>query len=66
MIGVGGFGKVYRAKNKLDNLHYAIKKIRIDSKNRKDVSRLVQEVTFISTLNHKNIVRYYNVRFVFC
>ena len=36
MIGEGGFGKVYRVKNRLDSKKYAIKKIAINYENSKD------------------------------
>ena len=51
-IGEGGFGLVYKAKNKLDGRFYAIKKIPILEKTVKYVDRLMKEVTFISTLDH--------------
>lgn len=36
MIGEGGFGKVYKAKNRLDSNTYAIKKIAVNYENYKD------------------------------
>lgn len=65
-IGRGGFGVVYRARNRIDGLEYAIKKVKLktfaNEKNR-DASpnlKLIREVkTFATISNHPNIIRYY-------
>lgn len=55
-MGSGGFGVVVKAKNKLDGILYAIKKIRM---NAKELTKVVREVTTLSKLNHQYVVRYY-------
>ena len=53
-IGEGGFGSVYAAKNIIDSKRYALKLVPINSK-----SFEKREVQVLSSLNHKNIIRYY-------
>lgn len=55
-IGSGGFGVVYKIFNKLDDNHYALKKIKLDS-NSESVS-VLREVQALSKLDHPNIIRY--------
>lgn len=57
-IAGGGFGKVYRAKHKLDDTVYAIKKITIRVT---DINRVMShfvEVKTLAALHHINIVPY--------
>jgi len=56
-IGKGGFGSVWKVRNKLDGRVYAIKKIQL---RKKFVKKLTLEVKTLSRLDHKNVVRYYN------
>jgi serine/threonine protein kinase len=56
-IGKGGFGAVWKVRNKLDGRVYAIKKIQL---RKKFVKKLTLEVKTLSRLDHKNVVRYYN------
>ena len=68
-IGEGGFGTVFRCKNKLDDREYATKKIKIESfvdsngiptkKFSKKLKRVLREVKALALLDHPNIVRYY-------
>ena len=53
-IGAGGFGRVYSAKHKIDNKRYALKVVPI---NMEEFDR--REVEVLSSLEHKNIIRYY-------
>ncbi|XP_055531049.1 eukaryotic translation initiation factor 2-alpha kinase 1-like [Wyeomyia smithii] len=57
-IAGGGFGKVYRAKNNLDGIIYAVKKITIQATTIKNVLVHLAEVKTLASLNHINIVPY--------
>ena len=54
-VGQGGFGCVFKVKNKLDNKIYAIKIINVNSEN-KDL--VLREVKNLSNLENDNIIRY--------
>ena len=59
-IGEGGFGKVYKARHRLDGNIYAIKKIKLQKDmNSEENKKIRREITYLSGLNHKNIVRYF-------
>ena len=55
-IGKGGFGSVFGVINKLDKKKYAIKIVNVNTENKENVKR---EVENLSLLNHPNIIRYY-------
>ena len=55
-LGKGAQGTVFRVRNKLDRRTYAIKKVAIEDRFR---NQILREVTTISKLSHKYIVRYY-------
>ena len=57
-IAGGGFGKVFRARNNLDGIEYAIKKITIKSTTINNVLLHLAEVKTLASLNHLNIVPY--------
>jgi len=59
-IGGGGFGVVYRAKNKLDGAVYAVKKVFVKINKENIVLKILREVTVLAKLNHPNIVGYKN------
>ena len=68
LLGKGGGGEVMKVRNRLDRRYYAIKKIPLfdSSKNDRYANycamlnrKLKREVTTISKMTHKNIVRYY-------
>ena len=59
-LGKGGFGEVFKVKNSLDSQVYAIKRIKLDQKNKQLTRKLRKEVELLSRLNHENVVRYYN------
>lgn len=56
VLGKGGFGEVVKARNKIDGLVYAIKKIKHVEK---DLKSIVTEVMLLARLNHQYVVRYY-------
>lgn len=56
-LGKGGFGKVVKARNRLDGRAYAIKKI--TQKSGAMLNHILHEVILLSKLNHKYVVRYF-------
>ncbi|XP_058508427.1 interferon-induced, double-stranded RNA-activated protein kinase-like [Solea solea] len=52
-LGKGGFGRVFKAREKLVNKYYAVKVVQFKKK-------ALREVTALSDLHHRNIVRYFN------
>lgn len=58
-LGKGGFGVVFEVKNKLDDCHYAIKRILLPSK-KESRERVMREVKTLANCEHKNIVRYFH------
>ena len=56
-LGRGGFGEVFRARNRIDGQLYAIKKIKARSRGALDP--VLSEASVLSRLNHPNVVRYY-------
>eukprot|EP00611_Tribonema_gayanum_P015120 TRINITY_DN2691_c0_g1_i6.p2 TRINITY_DN2691_c0_g1~~TRINITY_DN2691_c0_g1_i6.p2 ORF type:complete len:437 (+),score=122.07 TRINITY_DN2691_c0_g1_i6:900-2210(+) len=59
-IGRGGFGTVFKVRNRVDKRLYAIKKIPLDPHDKLTNKKIRREVTTISRMIHKNIVRYYH------
>ncbi|XP_063239956.1 eukaryotic translation initiation factor 2-alpha kinase 1-like isoform X2 [Bacillus rossius redtenbacheri] len=57
-INKGGFGEVYRVRNKLDGEEYAVKKIRLRYRDVKSFLQKLQEVRTLARLEHPNIVAY--------
>ena len=58
-LGEGSFGEVWKVRNRLDRRVYAVKKIALDPKSEGLNRKIRREVTTISRLIHKHIVRYY-------
>ncbi|NXL44678.1 E2AK1 kinase, partial [Podilymbus podiceps] len=58
-LGKGGYGKVYKVRNKLDGQFYAIKKINIKKASRGDCMKVLREVKVLAGLQHPNIVGYH-------
>ncbi|KXN81004.1 Serine/threonine-protein kinase gcn2 [Leucoagaricus sp. SymC.cos] len=57
LLGKGAFGSVVKARNKIDNRIYAVKKIRL--KTQQSDTKIFREVNALSRLSHRFIVRYY-------
>lgn len=61
VIGQGGFGKVYLAENKITQEKVAIKFVNTNIiSNAKDVDMVFREAEMLKSLNHPNIVKFYN------
>ncbi|NXN09813.1 E2AK1 kinase, partial [Indicator maculatus] len=58
-LGKGGYGKVYKVRNKLDGQFYAVKKIIIKKAKRRDCMKVLREVKVLAGLQHPNIVGYH-------
>eukprot|EP00294_Goniomonas_avonlea_P007754 CAMPEP_0114541278 /NCGR_PEP_ID=MMETSP0114-20121206/1221_1 /TAXON_ID=31324 /ORGANISM="Goniomonas sp, Strain m" /LENGTH=1701 /DNA_ID=CAMNT_0001725507 /DNA_START=110 /DNA_END=5215 /DNA_ORIENTATION=- len=59
-LGKGGFGSVFRARNRLDGREYAVKKIRLRPGKDSQKSRVMREAKTMARLSHhQNVVRYY-------
>ncbi|NWV25043.1 E2AK1 kinase, partial [Origma solitaria] len=58
-LGKGGYGKVYKVRNKLDGQFYAIKKIKIKKATRRDCMKVLREVKVLAGLQHHNVVGYH-------
>ena len=56
-LGKGGYGEVWKARNKVDGRIYAIKKIVLQSSAM--LTSTLSEVMLLSRLNHPYVVRYY-------
>lgn len=57
-IGRGAYGQVVKVRNRLDDQVYAIKKIRLPN-NYNMKTKVLEEVRTLSSLYHRNVVRYY-------
>ncbi|OAF67051.1 Serine/threonine-protein kinase ULK3 [Intoshia linei] len=58
-VGRGGSSVVYKARYKINNSFVAIKQIEYDKKN---VEKLLNEIKILQTLNHENIVTFYQYK----
>ncbi len=59
ILGKGGFGLVFEAKHRIDESHYAIKRICLPCR-KEQRDKVMREVKALSKLDHSGIVRYYN------
>ncbi|CAG8435853.1 673_t:CDS:2 [Funneliformis caledonium] len=60
LLGKGGFASVWQARNKLDGIKYAIKKVRLrGDRIPEEKEKIFREIKFLARLEHKNVVRYY-------
>ncbi|WAR22378.1 E2AK3-like protein [Mya arenaria] len=59
VLGKGGFGVVFEARNKVDECHYAIKRIPLPySESARE--KVMREVKALANLDHVGIVRYFH------
>nr|XP_006629631.1 PREDICTED: eukaryotic translation initiation factor 2-alpha kinase 3 isoform X1 [Lepisosteus oculatus] len=58
-LGRGGFGVVFEARNKVDDCHYAIKRIRLPNREQAR-EKVMREVKALAKLEHPGIIRYFN------
>lgn len=59
LLGHGGFGLVFKARNRLDEGMYAVKRISVDD-NENAIKRVLREVRAMAKLDHNGIIRYYH------
>ncbi|XP_015907284.2 eukaryotic translation initiation factor 2-alpha kinase 1 [Parasteatoda tepidariorum] len=57
-IGRGGFGTVCKARHKIDDICYAVKKVVFKYKRDSDFLKVIREVKSFASLNHLNVVGY--------
>lgn len=62
-IGKGTFAKVYRGVNKITNQEVAIKKISFEELPDKIKSRTLIEINILKSLEHENIIKFYDYKF---
>ncbi|GFY73249.1 eukaryotic translation initiation factor 2-alpha kinase 1 [Trichonephila inaurata madagascariensis] len=60
IIGKGGFGIVCKARHKVDNMVYAVKKIIFTYQKDSDYNKVMREVKSFAGLSHMNVVGYNN------
>ncbi|CAI5440825.1 unnamed protein product [Caenorhabditis angaria] len=60
MLGKGGFGDVLLARNKMDSMDYAVKRIPLNAGNERLNRRIKKEAKLFAKLNHPNVVRYFS------
>ncbi|XP_046843066.1 eukaryotic translation initiation factor 2-alpha kinase 1-like [Xenia sp. Carnegie-2017] len=57
-LGKGGFGSVYKVKNRLDRREYAVKKVHLSEKDLANCLKVLREVKVLARLRHSNVVGY--------
>lgn len=60
-IGSGSFGTVFRVKRKESNHEFALKVIEKSRLSGKGLQTVLSEASTLASLNHPNIVRFYQV-----
>jgi serine/threonine protein kinase len=59
LIGKGSFASVYKVTRKTDNKIYAMKRVKISKMSRKEIADTLNEVRFLASIHHSNIVGFY-------
>lgn len=57
-LGYGAYSKVYKVKKISDQLIYALKKVRISKLKDKDKKNALNEIRFLASIKHPNIISY--------
>ena len=57
-IKSGGYGQVYLAQNNVTNEHVAIKQVNCNELTYDEIETISREQLYMSTLNHRNIIKY--------
>ncbi|CAO3607918.1 unnamed protein product [Mucor fragilis] len=67
LLGKGGFASAFRARNKLDDIDYAVKKICLgndieesDRNQENPYEKIFREIKNLARLEHQNVIRYYS------
>ncbi|KAF8558752.1 Pkinase-domain-containing protein [Imleria badia] len=60
-VGEGTFGKVYKARNTITNVHVALKRIRMEAEREGFPVTAMREIKLLQSLRHQNIVRLYEM-----
>lgn len=68
VVGKGGYGRVYKARHRLDGFIYAVKRIPISStkfakiqeRESEELESILAEVRSLARFDHANVVRYHN------
>ncbi|GAN07988.1 EIF2 alpha kinase Hri1 [Mucor ambiguus] len=67
LLGKGGFACAFKARNKLDDIDYAVKKIRLgndieecDRNEENPYEKIFREIKNLARLEHQNVIRYYS------
>ncbi|KAI8803884.1 kinase-like domain-containing protein, partial [Cladochytrium replicatum] len=65
LLGRGAFGEVFEVRNKLDSVHYAIKRVKLDGprygreRGGEKLEKILREVKLQARFAHPNVVRYF-------
>ncbi|KIJ70528.1 hypothetical protein HYDPIDRAFT_79099 [Hydnomerulius pinastri MD-312] len=60
-VGEGTFGKVYKARNTITNVHVALKRIRMEAEREGFPVTAMREIKLLQSLRHDNVVRLYEM-----
>lgn len=60
-VGEGTFGKVYKARNTVTNVHVALKRIRMEAEKDGFPVTAMREIKLLQSLRHENVIRLYEM-----
>ena len=60
-VGEGTFGKVYKALNTVTNVHFALKRIRMEAEKDGFPVTAMREIKLLQSLRHINVVKLYEM-----